>query len=153
MLVSAEQRIEQVADGIHYKGYLKIKERTFEYDFKLTIPIPELGNQPLSTTRDEVNKQIRSTFQLCLKKDGSELELTDEEYAFFFMVLLNSAVDLYYNPQTRAKNLGLKLCGAGLLALRGAATTIGITRRGKLEFASELCKMLNAPKFDCALTA
>jgi hypothetical protein len=71
-------------------------------------------------------------------------------------MLVELAVDFYNNPQTRDSNKGLLgdlLVGEGRMALFGASMSIGITSTATCDFPPELCEMLNAPKFNCGLTA
>jgi len=148
--VSVEQYVEQVRDGSHYKGYLKIADVKFDYELEFVVPIPKFDDlEPAKGPED-----VRRLFQLTVKRDETQIELTDDEYGFFFQMLVEFAVNFYHLPQTRGHNeglLGMTMRGEGPLADFGVSTSIGITNSGTYEFPPELCEILSAPKFGCAL--
>lgn len=152
MKVSVERYIEQVYDGSHYKGYVKIADTTFDYELKFAVPIPRLDDMEMTEDEDE----IRHLFQISIVRDGANIELTGEEYGFFFQMLVQFAVAFCKNPQVRDSQegaVGMILRGEGPLAASRVSASIGITSIGSYNFPPELCEMLNAPKFGCALIA
>lgn len=151
MKVQIERKVEQVVDGTHYKGHLKIAETVLHYELRFAIPIPRLDDMKPLDGADEV----RRTFQITVKRDDANVELTDEEYCFFFNILMEFAVSFYHNPQTRDSQEGLTgmgLRGEGLMSTF-ASISIGITHHCSFDFEPEICEMLSSPKFDCALVA
>jgi hypothetical protein len=150
--VSVERHIEQVRNGSHYKGYVKISDTKLDYDLVFGVPIERLEN--MEPTADE--NEIRRIFQLTVKRNNANIELTKEEYGFFFSMVVELAVDFYNNPQTRDANKGLMgsmLQGRGPLSSFGASASIGMTSSGSYNFTPKLCEMLSTPKFGCALVA
>jgi hypothetical protein len=143
--VPVVRHVEQVYDGSHYKGYMKIAETKLDYELVFTVPIPQLDELKPAKDRNE----IRRLFQLTVRRDNTNIELTEQEYGFFIWMLLELAVDFYNDPQTRASNRGV--LGMPLLAGIGVKATIGMTSTGSYEFPPELCAMLSAPKFGCTL--
>ena len=149
--VSVERYVEQVHDGSHYQGYLTIADTTLDYELVFAVPIPRLDDMEPAKDKEE----IRRLFQLTVKRDNANIELTNDEYGFFFQMLVAFAVDTYNNPQIRASNEGLMgqmIRGKGPLATFGASVSIGFKRNGSYDFPPKLCGMLNASKFGCALT-
>ena len=150
--VSVERHVEQVRDGSHYKGYVKIADTKLDYELMFGIPIAQLDSLEPATGENE----IRRLFQLTVRRDNANIELTKEEYGFFFSMVVELAVDFYNNPRTRDSNegfFGMTLRGEGPMASLGASASIGITSRESYDFSPELCETLSAPKFGCALTA
>lgn len=150
--VSVERHVEQVRNGSHYKGYVKIVDTKLDYELVFGVPIAKLDS--MEPAKDE--SEIRRLFQLTVKRDNANIELTKEEYSFFFSMVVELAVEFYNNPQTRDSNegfFGMTLRGEGPMAAFGASVSIGMTSSGSYDFPPELCEMLSAPKFGCALVA
>ena len=149
--VSVERYVEQVRNGSHYKGYVKIADTKLSYELVFGIPIKQLDS--IESPKDE--NEIRRLFQLTVKRNNADIELTNEEYSFFFSILVEFATEFYDNGQTRDSNEGLLgevLRGEGPMA-ELATASIGMTSDGSYEFPPELCAMLSAPKFGCTLVA
>lgn len=150
--VSVERYVEQVRNGSHYKGYIRIADTKLDYELVFGVPIERLDS--IEPTKDE--NEIRRIFQITVKRGNANIELTKEEYGFFFSMIVELAVDFYNNPQTRNSQegkMGLMLQGRGPMAAFGASMSIGMMDSGSYDFSPELCGMLNAPKFGCALAA
>lgn len=151
MRISVERYVEQVLDGIRYRGHIKIGETQFDYELKFAVPIPEIDG--LAPTQDKA--EIRRRFQLMLKRDNKDIELADEEYGLFFNLLVVFAAEFYNLPQTRDSNqgfLGMTLRGEGPMADFGASASIGMTRTDAYDFSPKICEMLSASKFGCVFT-
>jgi hypothetical protein len=159
--VSVERYVEQVVDGRRYKGYLKIAtDVQLDFEIVFGVPIAQLDDMEPA----KVENEIRQLFQITIKRetpptgdgstnrqsDDANVELTEKEYYFFFSMIFNLVVEFYNNPQTRDNNEGL----FGMV-LRGensnVSGSISITRNESYDFSPELCEMLSAPKFGCAL--
>jgi hypothetical protein len=150
--VSVERYVEQVRDGSYYRGHLKIVDTELKYELVFAIPIDRLDGMVEPT---DVN-ELRLLFQITLKRGDVEIELTNKEYGFFFSMVVEFSVDFYNHKQTRYNNKGMMgglLQGRGQMAAFGASTLIGMTSSGSYDFPLELCEMLSAPKFGCALVA
>ena len=150
MKVSIERYIQQVRDGVHYKGHVKIADTQLEYELVFAVPIPKLDDMESPNGITE----IRRLFQLTVKRNNANIELTDGEYGFFLQMLAELAIDFYNNPQTRDNNegmMGQMLQGRGPMSVFGASVSIGITSTSSHDFEPALCEMLSAPKFGCAL--
>jgi hypothetical protein len=150
--VSVERHVEQVRDGSHYKGYVKIVDTKLDYELVFGVPIAKLDS--MEPAKDE--NEIRRLFQLTVKRDNANIELTKEEYGFFFSMVVELAVDFYNNPQTRDSQegmMGQMLSGRGLMSEFGASASIGMTSSESYDFPLELCEILSAPKFGCAIAA
>ena len=150
MQVKIEQYLEQVTDGVQYKGHVKIGGAKFDYDLQFLVPIP--GLEDMETPRDK--EEVRRLFPIRLQKGGADVGLEPNEYGFFFGLLTPLAVDFYMLPQTRdaQKNILGGMTGPLMRAI-GAKATIGTTSEAMYDLSPETCAMLNAPKFGCTLTA
>ena len=150
--VSVERYVEQVRNGSHYKGYVKIADTKLDYELVFGVPIARFDS--MEPAKDE--NDIRRLFQITVKRDSANIELTKEEYGFFFSMVVELAVDFFNNPQTRDSNegfLGEMLQGRGPMVAFGASMSVDMTSSGSYDFPPELCEMLSAPKFGCALIA
>jgi len=148
--VPVERYVEQVSDGIHYKGYIVFAADKFDYELKFAVPIPQLDDLEPPKGREE----IRRLFQITIKRDEANIELSDEEYGFFFQMITELAIELHDNEQTRANNegfVGQALRGGGPMAGFGVSVKIGMKSSGSYDFPPEVFEMLNAPKFGCSL--
>lgn len=149
--VHIEKYIEQVQDGCCYKGYVLINnEIRLYYDLVFKVPIAVL------VKKEELPKdvdELRNLIQITVTRDGANVELTNDEYGFFFSMVVEFAVVFYNSPQTRDSNeefLGRILRKNEPIAAICAAS-IGMTRSGLCNFSPELCQMLSASKFGLAL--
>ncbi len=152
MRVFVERSIKQVRDGNHYKGHIKIADTELGYELQFAVPIPELDDlEPV----EDIN-EVRRIFLLTVKRDDTEIELTNDEYGFFFQMLAVFALEFYNNPQTRASQeglIGMTLRNEeGPMAEFVTSASIGITSSGEYDFPLPACRMLSTPKFGCALT-
>ena len=123
MKVNVERYVEQVRDGSHYKGHVKIADTQLEYELVFTVPIPKLDDMEPPNGITEICRLL----QLTMKRNGIGMELTDEEYGFFLNMLLEFVVDFCNNPQTRDNNegfFGMTLRGEGPMAAFGASASI-----------------------------
>lgn len=147
-----ELLLEQVKDGKEYKGQLVISNIKFEYNLLFEIPIDRLEEEVEEVLSQE---ELRRQFQVTVKKDGSVLDLSKEEYLFFFATLSDSAIDFYFHPQTRHVNqkmLDPVVRGEGRLAELGAKATISEIIKGEIRLEKEQIDLLSAPKFGCIFT-
>ena len=147
-----ERYVEQVCDGIHYKGHVKIADNDkLDYELVFAVPIPKLDDMELVKGIEN----IRKLFQITVKKNGASIELTNDEYGFFMHMLLEFAVRFYNEPQTRMGNdgiMGMMLRGTAPLAKAGVSTSIGMRGDISCDFPPNISEMLKQPKFGCALT-
>jgi len=133
--VSVGRYIQQIAHGVHYQGHVMIGRTKLDYELRFHVPIPHLGG--MEPPSEDVT-EFRRLFQLALKKEDKTIELNDEEFRFFFAMLVEFAVDFYFATQSK------KLEGE---TLRGHASI------GSYNFHPEARALLNDPKFDCKLAA
>lgn len=150
--VPVEQHINQVLDGTHYRGHVKIAGTKLDYELVFGVPIAQLDS--VEPAKDE--NEIRHLFQITIKRGGANIELTKEEYIFFYSMLGTLAVNFYNSLQTRNINEGLLseiLQGEGPMAAFGTSMSIGMISSESYDFPLGLCEMLSTPKFGCELTA
>ena len=124
--ISVERNIEHADGDNQYKGYVDIAGTRLDYEIVFMFPISNF--QIIDTdTMDE--NEIRKLITITVKRGCANIELTMDEYYFFFSMLVGLAVDLYNSQQTNT------------------------TRSEIYDFPLGLCEMLSAPKFGCALVA
>ena len=148
MVVLVERNIQQVVDGSHYKGTVKIGGTAFDYEQKFLVPIPHLDDMVIPANAEEV----RRLFPIAITKNGTAIELTPDEYGFFFTILSEFAVKFYLLQQTRHAQHTV-LATNSLFTLVGATVSIGMADSALYKFPLEVCSTLNAEKFGCALSA
>ena len=151
--VQVERYVEQVLDGTKYAGYMKIANTKLDFEVVFTVPIPRLDDmEPVKGA-----SEVRRIFQVMVMRNSEIIELTDDEYGFFFSMLVEFAVMLYNEPQTRAMNndplLRNMMHRRGGLADCGGSVSTGIKSSGSYDFPLDLCEALSAPKFGCGLVA
>ncbi len=152
MQLTVSRSIQQIVDGLKYQGTIGIGQGTFEYQLEFPVPVPELD----AMKHAEDTPTIRRLYKLTIKKAGLALELTDDEFNFFFALAAMDAVEFYNLPQTRASNegkMGELLEAKGPLASMGASLSVGMRSVMSFKCPDEYCDLLNTPKFDCKLAA
>lgn len=144
--VEIERYVEQVQDGEFYKGHVKIGVAVFTYRVVLPTPIARLDNMMLTPE----SGNMRDFFQIALQRGGREIELSDEEYGFFYSLLNEFVVNFYHSPQTRGYNEGIlqrRGEGKGVFDL---TVPLSMTKKDTLHLSDEMRKMLSNPKFGSA---
>lgn len=152
MKVLVERYIEGVWGGNRYRGYMKIADTKLDYDLWFDIPIPQLNT--MASFENQGN--LRCVFKITMRRGDANIELTEEEYGFFFQMLVPFATRLYYNnPQVYDSKeggvLGEILRKQIPMAAFEETFSYGVICRELYNFPPKLCKMLNNPKFGCAL--
>jgi len=149
--IPVEIYIEQVRDGYLYKGHVTIAKHVFDYEFKFAIPIPLLDNIVIKL--DDYEK-IRHLFNLVIKRDGAEIELTNPEFFFFFELIGQFIMGFYYDPAVRHDQSGF----LGKVLRNGVTDSkihvlVASRSSGLYGLTPEICQMLNRAKFGCKLIA
>lgn len=146
MDILIERYIEQVQDGEFYKGHVKIGEAVFNYQLVFPVPIARLDNMVL--TQD--SGKVRNLFQIVLSREGGskKIELSDDEYNFFFFLLNEFVVDFYHSPQTRAYNEGILRTrgGEGVIGAFDPTVPLSTTRRSSYHLPDNIREMLKVLK-------
>jgi hypothetical protein len=151
--VAVKRTTTQVVDGIRYVGEISIAETEFDYELVFGVPIPKLNDLAPETFE---NGGVRKIFQITVKKGGKNVDLTDDEYGFFFSLIVEFVVVFYNQPQTRGNNEGAMasfLSGRDPINAIGAPVSIGAMSNSSYDFPANLCEALSAPKFGCPLAA
>ncbi len=139
--VLVERYVEQGRDEGHYKGHIEINGTKLDYELKFPCSIFRLADIDPQKSKDE----LRHIIQITVKKDNTDIELTDDEYDFFYQMTALFVVEYYkflYNEEF--KDMVLQ-------GLSPVAESVTIKSSGSRGFSRELCEMLSAPKFGCAL--
>ena len=141
MKVRIEKYIQQVVDGVHYKGYVRFSDFPgIEYDLVFGKPIPQFD----TVVSDE--KTIRGLFKITIGDDDA---LSKEQYDLFLLLLVPLALEFYHDQQTRDAqegSFGQALNNAYLFPMEIDAT-IGRKVVGEQELPPELfdaaCSLLD----------
>lgn len=146
-------KIIQVVDGGRYKGYLQFGGIQLDYELEFSIVISQVDDSII----DEVStiEDIRENFPLAMKKEGRDIELSDEEYGIFFSILLDFIVEFYNVPVVRQVNSGrsgdVDTDEGGKLPAFITGASISIEYRFMWrDIDPGLQTLLTAPKFGCA---
>jgi len=145
--VSVQRHIEQVHEGAYYKGYIDINNVRFDYELVLTISFARLPKIPPKTDVEEVSR----IFNIIVRRDIVFINLTEEEYNFFFSLIVGFAVNLYQELQAQKimkalVDLAPELIDSSPLVYR---VSIGKFDSFSYQFPEHVCTMLSAPKFGC----
>jgi hypothetical protein len=145
--VSIERQVEQVTDGTDYKGYLKFAGIQLDFELKFSVHIKHLDDTELVIKSLE---DIMRVFQISITRDGEKIEINDDEYGFFYALLVEHTIGFYSHSQTRDTNEGLVgkiMQGQGLFSK--SAATISITGTVTAELNTDIEEMMSQPKFGC----
>lgn len=100
--------IQQVTNGLEYKGTFELEQKTFDYQLKFGVPINKLDNQsPPNDSEEEMDKFARKMFQFTVTENGIELEITKELFSFMLQLAGQQVILFYNNPQTQDSNEGI----------------------------------------------
>ena len=134
MDVQVERFIEQIKEGIHYKGSITFGGVSLEYEVVFGRHILEVDN---------------STSKIKLTVDSKEVNKEMKEYFFFLQLLAGFAVDFFYSKQVQdTQHVENVLQEFGAQASWVTIST-SITSTSFFEFHPELCAMLTE-KFNCS---
>ena len=152
--VNVERYVEQVYDGVQYKGRIVIGGVEFEYRLVFNTRIPDIAKNP-AKSEDDVYKICR----IELKKGDYYLSLEDKDlWWFFFQALVIFAVQFHDSPQTRDAQEGI--IGMAVLghtrylpdddfAGGPRSAKIGMSKNETVELSPSLRRKFSAPEFGC----
>lgn len=149
MDVLVERYIEQVTDGSHYKGHIRIFTIKFDFEIVFMLPIDLVDDYIQKRVKDF--DEFRQIIQIALQRDGIDLELSNQEYAFFFSMLVGIVMAFYSTPNVRIFNEVAEDDPVEMEILKafGISLYINLSDVSLWEFSPELCDILNSPKFGC----
>ncbi len=155
--ITIKTRIRQVEDGRLYDGSLGIgllnsKEVvTIDFELRFMMPIGDISRAEWTPPIEEAREKVSIT----LKKAGVILDLKDEEYAFFFNLLVDLAFSFFsqvqkFNQHPIVHDL---ITRQGLIVTVPAHVIVSLSRTSELTAGvpSEIISMLGASKFGCKL--
>jgi len=146
--------IREIEEARHYAGQISITAGIFEFDLQLAGPLSQLSKRHPITDFDGE----RLVYQLSLKKDGQEINLSGEEFYFFLSFIMEFTLGCYLKG----------LCDRVEKLFHGKITGFIPQDNGQesdsaqhgddtqsdiYEITPALCAMLNDPKFDCKIVA
>lgn len=147
LTIPAKISLYQVRDGAEYTGTLDFAGTELQYTLALDINIRDIDNAQIPDTPEG----LRNVFHLTLRRGEATIDLTEAEYAFFLLMLLDIAVEFYNHPQTRDVNEGpLPKLLQNLSP--DSPMKIGIKSSGNMQVTPEMAAFLQVPKFGCAFT-
>jgi hypothetical protein len=99
--------VTQIVNGLEYSAIITIAETTeFTCHLKFGVPIDELNDQEFPNDKEELMALSKRLFQFSMKKDESEIEISDEIFGFLVQVFGQIVLDFYNNEQIRDTNTG-----------------------------------------------
>lgn len=153
--VSVERTIGSFTYECEYEGTLEIEGVRFDWKLEFTTPISLLYDEVIlseGVAREICVDATRRLIQITINRDGTVIELTDDEYIFFFGLLVEFTVDFYSEertPATTARFLTKALASGKFEEVRPASVTTSTERY----LTSKECEMLSTRRFGCCLTA
>lgn len=136
--------VTEIVRGTQYGGNITIAGTRFDYELIFVIPIDKLGKSKPCATKEDVRRQ----FPISIKRGEKPIELTTDEYGFFYNMLAERALSLYNNPQ----DIALKEKTLQTLQMFAASISSGISSGATYDFPPELCEMLSNQKFGCTFS-
>lgn len=135
MKVVVKILLTQSGDLDRFMGRIKIAESEFTFELSFLIPFSRYA----AALSGKSIVEFRKVIDITVSKNDAAIELTDQEYYFFYKLLMGGVLNIYSVREIlRATN-----SGAMMSAIAPGEMLY--------EFAPETCKMLSAPKFDCIL--
>lgn len=139
--------VRQVRDGLKYNGDIEFDGTRFFYFLDFTTHVELMGEL---LKPEESDSAIKRLCKLTLKKldDAPDtITLPENIWQLFVYILMPTAVDFYYQEQTRDFNngLGRMLHGNGLLAasLPGVTASISFETSCQIERNPALVEFLS----------
>lgn len=145
--IPIERYIEEIRDGIGYKGYVKIANITLDYEIRFAVPIPKLGDMEQQPTG---YGEVRNLFQITLSKEGASIDLSNEEFLFFFDLIAPFAIAFCATKFMVKYENGEVALPAKAIWENGER--IGITSSETRNLSLQTCYMLQSPKFGYSVT-
>ncbi len=143
--VTFQQSITQVVENKEYAGTIAYGGTELGFTVKFPEDVQSIGRRPVKDAAE-----MRESCQIVLTKDDTALELDDEEYANFLILIAAFALDFAENGQTIATNRALsgmietlKSFGARIEATMAITQTLLISPEG--------IEKLTRPKFGATL--
>ena len=144
--VVIEIYVEQIENGIEYKGLIVIGSKKFDYNLKFAVSIDDLDR--LNKFKDVT--KMRQTYGLTLFKKCKIVDLTDAEYLFFLQMLLEFVMKFYMNGRNTfvTATVRMLLTDVGSNAKDIVATQkIAASDRSCYRLPGELLQIFDHPKF------
>ncbi len=138
--------VEQVRDGISYKGVITFDDISFLYTLETSTPLGEFDG--LLTAESDAATIVKRICTLAIKKSAKAdtVALTDEEREGLLFLIFPHVGEFYTQPQTRDSNsgpLGEMLRGESALDAFGASASISTERSGTIDRTPFLEKFLS----------
>ncbi|MCC2630195.1 MAG: hypothetical protein K0S38_4 [Candidatus Paceibacter sp.] len=144
-------KIEQVTDGLEYKGHITFNGHRLFWHMKLTRSLEDLQQDlPTDIPTDEAEREsyIRNLFGLSIlrEENGTPVELDTDTFGLFFELLFTFVIRFYEDPQTRDSQQGY----LGL-AMRGEfpgfgpvkAASVGMESKPVYRFSDEAIDLVS----------
>ena len=144
--ILVKRYIEQIKDGLHYRGKLTLGGIVLEYEIIFTVHIKNTG---YSTSAKDPSA-IRERYPISIKRNGSKIELNDNELFVFFYLIVFFAVEFYCSPEVvelNASNIEDKLKVDPKTVNLVNSTLICCEDETTLSVSTQVFKILQNPKF------
>lgn len=149
MQLPAEIKVTQIDDGTKYKGHIKLGQTTFHYEATFLIPINELD---VTDTPDEV-EDFRQIIEIVLCVGDQRIEMENDEYEIFLIMLWNQIHNFYNSGRIRESNTGFlgEIVRSGSLPITSVELSTVSTH--EFDIPEEMMAILRRPKFSSIPTA
>ena len=118
--------IEQVRDGIEYKGHVHFGDSyKFRYELRCDQSIEELDKLAV----DDLEAAKRQMHIALKDSEGRPVAIPEELAPLFQGLILPLAAEFYANPQTRSANSYESKALDARLVMYGASKSIGMTKK------------------------
>jgi len=127
-------RVEQVRDGVEYKGLLTVGKHELGWHLRTAKPITEIEMAEDASVAD-----FRQMFLLSVSRNGSgQIEMTDDDYVFVWNAVVPQVAEFCRNATVRAHNDGV---GWVKLGLKGVGVpdggSLGLSRVFEADLTAE----------------
>jgi len=148
--VPIERTVTETSPKTHYRGRIKIMQSEFEYELAFKLPIPGMSAD-LQTPKSI--PELRDAVRLTVKRDIRAIPLNDDEYLFFYQILVQLAIDFSRDPNSlKAPNVEWPRPQPPPLPEIISVTAGSAAKMGYFTLSENICRILNGPKFKCGIS-
>ena len=135
--------------GQDYEGWLRLGGVKLDYTVHFDVPIAEFLKHPKPNSVAEIRQHITVTMQ----KDGSVIDLTDNEFSIFIGMLVDRALASY--SRNEGRNAGIRVMHVlhAMQSNREPEPDNPIESTEYYDVSPERLKLLSDSKFGCQFAA
>lgn len=140
--VECEIKVTEVVAGTKYNAQLRFEQTTLPLEVTIPIPFKELEPAESSLLQD-----VRRVIKIALCQADQRIELEDDEYELFFMLIGSKLLDLLYFERTLESNRGTIGKERRRLDPFAASREVSIRSLGDADISEEIVDILRRQKF------